>query len=123
MADSRRILKVEKELQQLIASYIARGVGQKLYGLVSVSRVQVTEKLRTAKVFISVLGSDEDRDNSMEILNERLKDIQKHVASKLSMRFTPRLSFTIDHGFEHMIKIESLLHDISKKRKSDQEEE
>jgi ribosome-binding factor A len=123
MADTRRILRVEKELQQIIASYLARGIGQKLYGLVSVSRVQVTEKLRTAKVFISVLGSDDDRDQSMEVLNERLHDIQKHVAGRLSMRFTPRLSFTIDHGFEHMLKVESLLHDIAKKRQSSSGEE
>ena len=119
MADLRRIQRVEKELQQIVASYLVRGLNQKLYGLVSVSRVQVSEKLRTAKVFISVLGSDEDRDRSLEVLEERRHDVQKHVGRSLSMKFTPKISFEIDHGFEHMLKVESLLHEIQEKRKAD----
>lgn len=121
MADSRRIQRVEKEVQQIVAAYLARGIGRKLHGLVSISRVQVTEKLRTAKVFVSVLGSDEDRELSLEALNESLHEFQSHLARSLSMRFTPRLSFVIDHGFEHMLKVESLLHEISKKRQQEEE--
>lgn len=119
MADLRRIQRVEKELQQIIAQFLIRGLNQKLYGLVSVSRVQVSEKLSTAKVFISVMGTDEDREQSLEILQDRLHDVQKHVGRSLSMKFTPRVSFVLDRGFDHMLKVESLLHEIQKKREEE----
>lgn len=124
---NRRSLRVEKELQQVIAKYLTRGLNQRLPGLVTVSRVHAGEKIRTAKIFVSVLGSDKDRERVMEILEDNIYDIQKHVNSQLHMKYIPRISFAEDHGFEHMLKIEGLLHEISKekqhkKNKQDEEE-
>lgn len=128
-AENRRSLRVEKELQQIVAKYLTRGLSQKLPGLVTVSRVHAGDKIRTAKVFVSVFGSDEDRAQVMEILEDNIYDIQKHVNGQLHMKYIPRISFAEDHGFEHMVKIEGLLHKISqeqkpkKSKKKDQGEE
>lgn len=124
---NRRSLRVEKELQQVIAKYLTRGLNQRLPGLVTVSRVHAGEKIRTAKIFVSVLGSDADRERVMEILEDNIYDIQKHVNSQMHMKYIPRISFAEDHGFEHMLKIEGLLHEIHKekqhkKNKQDEEE-
>lgn len=115
-AENRRSLRVEKELQQIVAKYLTRGLSQKLPGLVTVSRVHAGDKIRTAKIFVSVFGSDEDRAQVMEILEDNIYDIQKHVNGQLHMKYIPRISFAEDHGFEHMVKIEGLLHKISQEK-------
>lgn len=122
MADERRALRVEKELQQIVASFLIRGLNEKLPGLVSVSRVQAGKEIRTAKIYVSVLGSEEDARLAMEILQARTPDVQRHVNKELRMKYVPRVSFVLDKGFEHMLKVESLLHEISKQRDSAEDE-
>lgn len=114
MTVERRAQRVEKELQQIVAKFLIHGLNERLPGLVSVSRVQVGEKIRTAKIYVSVLGNPEDAELAMEILTDRISDVQKHVGKSLRMKFVPRISFVLDKGFEHMLKVESLLHEISK---------
>lgn len=118
MADGRRVQRVEKELQHLVANYLTKEFRGRLRGLVSVSRVESNEKLRTAKIFVSVLGSDEDRDFSLETLQENLHEIQRHVGRQLRMKFIPRISIQLDTGFEKMLKVESLLHKIALEKKA-----
>ncbi len=130
MSESRRVQRVEKELQHLVANYLVRGFKGSLRGLVSVSRVESNTKLRTAKIFVSVFGSEDDREESLLSLKENIREIQRHVNSKLHMKFAPRLSIVLDTGMEKYLKVESLLREISaegeknnpKKSRNDEEE-
>ena len=119
MADNRRVQRVEKELQHIVAKYLHRGFKGSLKGLVSVSRVVSNEKLRTAKVYVSVLGSEDDTEASLESLREHTPDIQKHVNSQLRMKFVPRVSLHLDTSLEKVLKVESLLREISQKKATD----
>jgi ribosome-binding factor A len=120
MSDQRRVQRVEKELQQLVAQYINRDLRGYLRGLVSVSRVESNPKLRTAKIYITVLGSDADREGSLNTLTEATHQIQQFINKQLRMKFVPRISIVLDTGFEKMLKVESLLREISKETKSDE---
>jgi ribosome-binding factor A len=119
----RRAQRVEKELQHIVAKFLIRGLKIKLPGLVTVSRVQVNEKIRTAKIFVSILGSDKDTEDALELLEEYTPDVQKHVSKELRMKFIPRVAFVLDRGLEHYLKVESALHQISQERKNREEEE
>ncbi len=114
MGDGRRVQRVEKELQNLVANFLVKGFRYPLRGLVSVSRVETNEKLRTAKIYVSVMGSEEDTEYSMEMLHDHIGDIQRHVSSKLSMKFTPRLSVALDLGMKHMMHVGSVLKEIER---------
>ncbi len=122
MPVERRAQRVEKQLQQIVANFLIRGLKVKLPGLVTVSRVQVGEKIRTAKIYVSILGSENDTERALELLEEYTPDVQKHVSKELRMKFIPRVSFTLDKGLEHYLKVESLLHKISKDSSKSEEE-
>ncbi len=111
MKDGHRVLRVEKELQHIVADYIVRRVSFG-GGLVAVSRVESTKELRTAKLYISVMGSEEQKERAMEILQDFLPDIQKHVNREMRMKFVPRLSLHLDRGLEHMMHVQDTLSEI-----------
>lgn len=114
--DNRRVQRVEKELQHIVANYLIRGFKGKLYGLVSVSRVESNPKLRTAKVFVSVMGSDDDKKKSIEALQENAYFIQKEVNHALKMKFVPRVSIVLDEGLERLMKVETALREIAREQ-------
>ncbi len=118
--DQRRVNRVEKEIQITIAKYLISGFSQKLPGLVTVSFVRMPGDLRTAKVYISVLGADDDKSRVIEILNERNFEIQKFIAQELKMRYCPKLTFFEDHTTEQVLKVEKILHEIKNDKKSDE---
>jgi ribosome-binding factor A len=113
VGDGRRVQRVEKELQHIVARYLVQGYKGHLRGLVSVSRVESNPKLRTAKVYVSIMGSDDDREASLESLNDHIRDIQQHVSRELRMKNIPRLSIVLDTGLERLLKVETLLREIS----------
>ena len=115
---SRRVLRVEKELQQIVASYLLTGFHQPLPAMVSVTRTQVNPDLRSAKVFLSFLGSEEDGNASFEILQGAIKEVQSEVGHKLQAKFCPRLTFIQDRGQEQLLKVERLLAEISRQKKN-----
>lgn len=113
MSESRRVQRVEKEIQHIVANYLVRGFKGRLRGLVSVSRVESNPKLRTAKVFVTVLGSDEDQESSLQTLQDYIYDIQKQVNQSLQMKFVPRLSIVQDLGMEKVLRVEALLREVA----------
>ena len=97
---SHRIQKVERSLQETVASYLISGFKGPLRGLVTVQRAEVTKDLQHARVFVSVLGSREDRDFTGESLNENVLEIQKFVGRTLQMRYCPKLKIVVDTSQE-----------------------
>ncbi len=114
MKENRRVARVEKELQHIVAQYLIRGIKQPLFGLVSVSRVESNPKLRTAKVYVSILGTAEDKKKSLESLKACTYEIQQQVNRGLSMKFVPRISIVLDEGLERLLIVESKLRAIAK---------
>lgn len=122
MGDGRRIARVEKEVQIQIAQYLQSGFSDPLPGLVTVATVKMPADLRTAKVFISVLGDEAKIQDVVEILQSRAFEIQNYIGSKLKMRYCPKLTFLKDHATEQVLKIEKILSGISSHKTSVEEE-
>lgn len=120
--DQRRVSRVEKEIQVTVAKYLISGFSQKLPGLVTVAMVRMPADLRTAKVYISVLGSESDKVQVLEILNERAFEVQKYIGQELKMRYCPKVTFYEDHTTEQVLKVEKILHEIQLEKKSKPEE-
>ncbi len=125
MGDGRRIARVEKEVQMQVAQYLQTGFSDPLPGLVTVASVKMPADLRTARVYISVLGADDSITETVEILNERAFEIQDFIGRKLKMRYCPKLTFYKDHTTEQVLKIERILSTISSdsKKQTPPEEE
>jgi len=123
MGDGRRVARVEKEVQMQIAQYLRTGFSDPLPGLITVGAVKMPADLRTAKVYISVLGEEGDSKIVLKTLQERAFEIQDFIGSKLKMRYCPKLTFLKDQTTEQIVKIERILSDISKQNKTTTEEE
>ena len=113
-----RLLRVEKEIRQTIAGYLIGGFRGDLKGLVTVSRVGVSADLRTARVFVSVLGDAAEQKTSLSSLQERARDVQAEVDRQLRMKHCPRLSFELDPGLEKSMRMESIFRSIEQERKA-----
>lgn len=113
---SRRLLRVEKEMRNAIASYLVSGFRGETRGLVTVSRVGASADLRSARVFVSVLGSDEDQETTIDSLQERAREIQSELNRQLRMKHCPRLTFELDRGLEKSMRMDSILRSLEQER-------
>jgi ribosome-binding factor A len=119
--DGRRIARVEQEVQKTIAQFLIAGLKVRLPGLVTVARVQMPTDLRTAKVFISVLGSEQQREEVLDLLQDNAYRIQDYIGKELRMRYCPKLTFHQDHATDNILKIERILADLEKEKKEKSE--
>ena len=96
----RRVQRVERAVREAIAGYLISGYKGPLRGLVTVSRIQMTGDLQTAKVFVSVLGSSEDQMRTMEGLGDNAFEIQRFIGRQLKLRYCPKLAILEDKSQE-----------------------
>jgi ribosome-binding factor A len=78
---------------------------------VTVTRVEVPSDLQSAKIYVSVMGSDSDVEQCLYGLNHSAGYVQRHLADRLKLRYTPALSFHIDKGLKNSQSVHKLLQD------------
>lgn len=116
--NSRRKERVEREVQQIISTYLIQNLQTELNGLVTVSRVQMPLDFRTAKVYTTFFSQDGENPKYLEELKRWAPDIQREIDNKLKMRYCPKLTFYEDESTEDILKIERIISEISKKNAS-----
>ena len=75
VGDGRRVARAEREIQTNVAQFLIRGFKTPLPGLVTVASVRMPGDLRTAKVYVSVLGTDDQKKEALELLQERAFEV------------------------------------------------
>ena len=78
-------------------------------GFVTVTDVEMTGDLREAKIFVSIMGGDEQVKNSLEGLNSALGFIRREIGKRIRLRFTPEISFALDTSLDYGDHIQKLL--------------
>ncbi len=101
-------------LREEIADIIMRRIKDPRLGFITVTDVELSEDLKIAKVFISVL-KEEDKQVTLEILNSAKGLIRSEVSKRVRVKFIPTLEFMIDKSIEHGNKIDRLLKEIREK--------
>lgn len=120
---SRRIQKVERELRELISAYLIQGFKRSLPGLVSIPHVRAAGDLKSAKVYVSLIGMNDNdiHDECVEILNEYAFDVQKHLSNKLSMKFCPKLRFYSDELQQAALKVDRQIEENAREMRENEE--
>ena len=103
----------EKLLKRNISTIICRKIKDPRIGFVTITRIGLSNDLHSAKVYVSVLGTKEEQEKSMEGLYSATNFIRTELVNELkNCRFIPAISFCYDHELEKvhrvMIKIENL---------------
>lgn len=110
MPNQRRADRLAERIREDVATFLADGAKDpRLQGLVTVTAVDVTPDLRRARIFVSVLGSDEERAASFSALESMTGHLRSRLARTLHLRFTPELEFAHDESVERAARIETLL--------------
>ncbi len=82
-------------------------------GFVTITAVETSSDLRHARVFVSVLGSEEQREQTLEGLSAAHGLLQGHVARELRMKRTPQLAFEYDPTVERGVRMSRLIDELA----------
>jgi ribosome-binding factor A len=105
-----RMRRINEVLREVIGAAIAE-LSDPRIGFVTVTSVETSPDLRAAKVHVSVLGTEEEREATMAGLGSSHGVIQSKIAAETRMKRTPTLSFRYDETIEQGIRISRLLED------------
>jgi ribosome-binding factor A len=107
---NRRPDRVSEAIREEIAMFLADGVKDpRVAGLVTVTGVDITRDLRHAKVFVSVMGTDEARSTTMEGLASLAPQLRGRIGRALRLRLAPEIAFKLDESVARAARIEELL--------------
>lgn len=107
-----RSTRVSEQMQREIAEIIRTGVKDPRVGFVTVTDVEVSGDLQHAKVFISVLGNEEARSNSLLALQKASGYIRGEIGRRIRLRLSPELHFKLDTSMDHSVKIQEVLRSL-----------
>lgn len=108
----KRIERVNQLIKEEISRVLQREVKDPRLGFVSVTDVQVTKDLRLAKVYVSILGTEEEWKASFAALDSAGGFIRNWLRHHLSLRVTPSLVFRPDRSMAHAAHIQGLLAEL-----------
>lgn len=110
---SRRTQQVGEFLREELTDIIRREVKDPRIGFFTVMRVEVPTDLRSARVYVSVLGDDEERTATLAALRSAAGFIRYHLRPRLRMRQIPELEFRDDRSMEHADEIGRVLREVA----------
>ena len=95
-----------------ISDLIVREIKDPRIGFVTFTRVDMSDDLRYAKVFVSVIGAPPEKSQTLQGLASATAYIRRHLGKTLRLRYTPELTFLLDESLEHGAKIAQLLRQL-----------
>lgn len=113
----RRIDRLNSLLKEVISEVIHSKVkNPHINELATITRVSITNDLRHAKVYVSVIGEKEIQKETLEALNQASGFIAVNASKKVTMRYFPELKFLLDDSSEQHARIEELLEQVKKEK-------
>lgn len=104
--------KVEQFIKEELSLILQRDVRDPRIGFVSVTDVEVSQDLRHARIFVSVLGTPEEKAATMAGLSSASRYIRRGLGQRLQMRFTPDITFRLDESIERGSRVMKLLGEV-----------
>ncbi|NLO23089.1 MAG: 30S ribosome-binding factor RbfA [Fibrobacter sp.] len=102
-----------------ISKLLQKGLKDPRVGFATIHRVDITEDLSYAKIMVSVLGSDKEKQDTLIGLRNSAGFIRQFLGKGIKIRKIPELQFILDENLEHAHRIESILHDLKNKGELD----
>jgi ribosome-binding factor A len=106
---SGRMRRVNEAVREVLSARIAQGFSDPRIGFVTVTSVETSPDLRHARVYVSVLGDDTERTNSLAGLDSAHGLLQQAIAQELRLKRTPTLQFVFDESIDRGMRISELL--------------
>jgi ribosome-binding factor A len=109
---SIRSEKVSEEIKHKISEVLTKDLAELHLGMVTVTKVIMSNDLKTSKVYLSFIGNKEPAETCIDKINYRKKLIRMHLSSKIYLKSIPELFFYYDDTAEYASRIEELIKKI-----------
>lgn len=106
-----RMRRVNEAVREVLSARLAEGLKDPRIGFVTVTAVETSSDLRHARVWVSVLGDEHERTQTLAGLASSHGVLQGTIASELRLKRTPTLEFAYDDSIERGMRISELLDD------------
>jgi ribosome-binding factor A len=103
--------RVNEAVREVVSARLAEGLRDPRIGFVTVTSVDTSPDLRHARVYVSVLGTDDERAATLAGLESAHGLLQQALATELRMKHTPTLEFVFDESIQRGMRISELLDD------------
>ena len=114
MKTNNRMIRINDEIKKEVSEIIRSELKDPRIGIItSVLKTETTNDLKYCKIFISILGDDEKKKETLEGLKNASGFIRKQVAERINLRNTPELKFILDDSLEYSFKISKIIDDIN----------
>lgn len=108
-----RMRRVDEAIRQVIGDALASDLKDPRVGFVTVTDVKTSSDLSHARVYVSVLGNDDARADTMAGLRHAHGFLQRRVAGELKLKRTPTLEFAYDDTSERAMRLDALIDEVS----------
>lgn len=109
-----RIDKINEEVRRELSEIVRELKDARIPLMTSVVTVNVTNDLRYAKAYISVMGDQETQKRAMEGLKSAAGFVRREIGKRMDLRYTPEFIFELDRSIEHGAHIDELLKKVNK---------
>lgn len=114
---SQRADQVAEELRKIISMILLQDLTDPRIGFLTVTRITITDDLRFARVFYSVLGDEKQKEATQESLEENLGYIRRLAVERINMKYAMDIRFELDRSIEDSFKIDKILKKIKDEEK------
>lgn len=116
MAQGARPARVGEELRQALAELLARDVHDPGIGFVTITHVDVSPDLQTARVSYTTMGDEKAKKETGRALGRATPFLRREIGHRLRLRRVPDLAFHFDESVENQARIERILIDLAEER-------
>jgi len=116
--------RVNIEVQRALSILINRELKDpRINPMTTIVATEVAPDLKTAKIFISVLGDEESKESTLKGLKSAASFLRGQLARELNLRHTPELTFILDKSIEYGVNMSKLIDEVNKNNKVSEEDE
>ncbi|HEX8160117.1 MAG TPA: 30S ribosome-binding factor RbfA [Solirubrobacteraceae bacterium] len=106
---SDRMRRVDEAVRQVLSDAVAQDLQDPRIGFVTMTSVKTTQDLRHARVYVSVLGTDEQRAATLAGLASAHGALQRRLARDLRLKRTPTLEFLYDDTTDRAMRVQQII--------------
>lgn len=111
---TRRTDRLGELFRQEISLLLTNGLKDPRIGFATISHVEVTEDLSFAKVFVSVMGDDKDKQDTLIGLRQSASFLRSKISRQVKIRKMPALQFVLDDSLDHSQRVDEILAELKK---------
>ena len=108
----KRSQRIQELLLEEISKIVQSGLKDPRIGFTTITKVELTDNLKLAKVFVSVMGTEKEKSDTLEALNSAKGFVRNTLGKNLYLKYLPVLDFRQDDNADHVEKISRILNEL-----------